>query len=35
MKWLWDDGIVKVEDTRRVLGQALRVVTKDFYQPMK
>lgn len=27
---LWDDGVIQVEDTRRVLGQALRVVSKDF-----
>ena len=29
---LWDDGVIQVEDTRRVLGQALRVVSKDFRQ---
>mmetsp|Transcript_29582 Transcript_29582/g.60810 ORF Transcript_29582/g.60810 Transcript_29582/m.60810 type:complete len:196 (+) Transcript_29582:871-1458(+) len=27
---LWDDGIIQIEDTRRVLGQALRVVSKNF-----
>eukprot|EP00573_Skeletonema_grethae_P001610 CAMPEP_0201690570 /NCGR_PEP_ID=MMETSP0578-20130828/3987_1 /ASSEMBLY_ACC=CAM_ASM_000663 /TAXON_ID=267565 /ORGANISM="Skeletonema grethea, Strain CCMP 1804" /LENGTH=1141 /DNA_ID=CAMNT_0048175601 /DNA_START=214 /DNA_END=3639 /DNA_ORIENTATION=+ len=27
---LWDDGVIQVEDTRRVLGQALRVVSKEF-----
>lgn len=27
---LWDDGVIQVEDTRKVLGQALRVVSKDF-----
>jgi acetyl-CoA carboxylase carboxyltransferase component len=26
---LWDDGVIQVEDTRAVLGQALRVVSKD------
>merc|ERR1712050_694771 len=26
---LWDDGIIQVVDTRRILGQALRVVSKD------
>ncbi len=26
---LWDDGVIQVEDTRTVLGQALRVVSKD------
>ncbi len=26
---LWDDGIIQIEDTRRVLGQALRVVSKN------
>ena len=26
---LWDDGVIQVEDTRKVLGQALRVVSKD------
>jgi len=26
---LWDDGIIQIRDTRRVLGQALRVVSKD------
>lgn len=27
---LWDDGVIQVEDTRKVLGQALRVVSKEF-----
>jgi len=27
---LWDDGVIQVEDTRKVLGQALRIVSKDF-----
>ena len=27
---LWDDGVIQVEDTRKVIGQALRVVSKDF-----
>lgn len=31
---LWDDGVIQVEDTRRVIGQALRVVSKDFDQHM-
>jgi hypothetical protein len=26
---LWDDGVIQIEDTRRVLGQVLRVVSKD------
>lgn len=26
---LWDDGVIQVEDTRMVLGQALRVVSKE------
>merc|ERR1712203_209648 len=26
---LWDDGIIQICDTRRVLGQALRIVSKD------
>ena len=30
---LWDDGVIQVEDTRMVLGQALRIVSKDFAQP--
>ena len=30
---LWDDGVIQVEDTRIVLGQALRIVSKDFAQP--
>ncbi len=30
---LWDDGVIQVEDTRKVLGQALRVVSKDISQP--
>ena len=30
---LWDDGVIQVEDTRKALGQALRVVSKDFRQP--
>ncbi len=32
---LWDDGVIQVEDTRRVVGQALRVVSKDFDEPSK
>jgi 3-methylcrotonyl-CoA carboxylase beta subunit len=28
---LWDDGVIQIEDTRTVLGQALRVVSKDLY----
>lgn len=32
---LWDDGVIQVEDTRKVLGQALRVVSKDIRQPEK
>ena len=27
---LWDDGVIQVQDTRKVLGQALRVVSKEF-----
>ena len=27
---LWDDGVIQIEDTRRVLGQALRIVSKEF-----
>ncbi len=27
---LWDDGVIQVEDTRKVLGQTLRIVSKDF-----
>ncbi|KAL7510589.1 hypothetical protein ACHAXN_007523 [Cyclotella atomus] len=27
---LWDDGVIQIEDTRKVLGQALRVVSKEF-----
>lgn len=27
---LWDDGVIQMEDTRRVLGQALRIVSKEF-----
>ena len=27
---LWDDGFIQVEDTRKVLGQALRVVSKGY-----
>ncbi|KAL3791966.1 hypothetical protein ACHAW5_007105 [Stephanodiscus triporus] len=26
---LWDDGVIQIEDTRKVLGQVLRVVSKD------
>lgn len=26
---LWDDGIIQIEDTRKVLAQALRVVSKN------
>ncbi|KAL7547137.1 hypothetical protein ACHAWF_010455, partial [Thalassiosira exigua] len=26
---LWDDGVIQVEDTRKVMGQALRVVSKN------
>lgn len=26
---LWDDGVIQIEDTRTILGQALRVVSKD------
>jgi 3-methylcrotonyl-CoA carboxylase beta subunit len=26
---LWDDGVIQIEETRTVLGQALRVVSKD------
>jgi 3-methylcrotonyl-CoA carboxylase beta subunit len=26
---LWDDGVIQVEDTRKVIGQALRVVSKN------
>lgn len=32
---LWDDGVIQVEDTRKVLGQTLRVVSKDFDQPRR
>ena len=32
---LWDDGVIQVEDTRKVLGQALRVASKDVRQPQK
>jgi 3-methylcrotonyl-CoA carboxylase beta subunit len=31
---LWDDGVIQIEETRTVLGQALRVVSKDFH-PLK
>ena len=27
---LWDDGVIQIEETRTVLGQALRVVSKEF-----
>lgn len=27
---LWDDGVIQVQDTRTVIGQALRVVSKDW-----
>ena len=26
---LWDDGIIQIRDTRKVLGQVLRTVSKD------
>merc|ERR1712151_437395 len=26
---LWDDGVIQIVDTRRILGQALRIVSKD------
>ena len=26
---LWDDGVIQIEDTRKVLGQCLRVVSKS------
>lgn len=29
---LWDDGVIQVEDTRRIVGQALRVVSKDLVE---
>jgi len=32
---LWDDGVIQVEDTRKVLGQALRVVSKDITKSQK
>ena len=32
---LWDDGVIQVEETRKVLGQALRVVSKDFDPPRR
>ena len=32
---LWDDGVIQVEDTRRVIGQALRVASKDTSQPKR
>eukprot|EP00581_Thalassiosira_minuscula_P017511 CAMPEP_0183714224 /NCGR_PEP_ID=MMETSP0737-20130205/8825_1 /TAXON_ID=385413 /ORGANISM="Thalassiosira miniscula, Strain CCMP1093" /LENGTH=1220 /DNA_ID=CAMNT_0025943131 /DNA_START=51 /DNA_END=3713 /DNA_ORIENTATION=- len=32
---LWDDGVIQVEDTRKVLGQSLRVVSKDFGDDVK
>lgn len=32
---LWDDGVIQVEDTRKVIGQALRVVSKDFSEPKR
>ncbi len=32
---LWDDGVIQVEDTRKVIGQALRVVSKDIDQPKR
>lgn len=31
---LWDDGVIQIEETRTVLGQALRVVSKD-YKPLR
>mmetsp|Transcript_29449 Transcript_29449/g.63415 ORF Transcript_29449/g.63415 Transcript_29449/m.63415 type:complete len:1275 (+) Transcript_29449:165-3989(+) len=30
---LWDDGVIQVEDTRKTIGQALRIVSKDFSEP--
>ena len=30
---LWDDGVIQVEDTRKLLGQALRVVSKNLPKP--
>mmetsp|Transcript_1191 Transcript_1191/g.1901 ORF Transcript_1191/g.1901 Transcript_1191/m.1901 type:complete len:118 (-) Transcript_1191:247-600(-) len=32
---LWDDGVIQVEDTRKNIGQALRIVSKDFREPNK
>jgi 3-methylcrotonyl-CoA carboxylase beta subunit len=32
---LWDDGVIQIEDTRTVLGQTLRVVSKDYYHLRK
>ena len=32
---VWDDGVIQVEDTRKVLGQALRIVSKDFSNEKK
>lgn len=32
---LWDDGVIQVEESRRVLGQALRVVSKDIEPPAR
>ena len=29
---IWDDGIIQIEDTRRVLAQALRIVSKGLGQ---
>ena len=26
---LWDDGVIQIRDTRKVLGQCLRVVSKN------
>jgi 3-methylcrotonyl-CoA carboxylase beta subunit len=26
---LWDDGVIQVENTRKVLGQSLRIVSKN------
>jgi len=30
---LWDDGVIQIEDTRKILGQALHIVSKDLGGP--
>ena len=28
---LWDDGVIQVTDTRKILGKCLRIVTKSMF----